>query len=110
MNAEHSTRAAKHPRTQLARLTLALMLLVAACRSEHATKQACRAIVHRIVDLELRERGFRDHVLAQRKRNEIEHLFAPEIEQCTGKRLGRDALTCVELATNAEQISHQCLR
>jgi hypothetical protein len=82
----------------------------AACGGQPATPEVCEAILRRIVTLELRERGFRDPVLAHRKQGELETLFARELGQCTGRRLRQGALACVERATSAEQISHRCLR
>jgi hypothetical protein len=107
---------AKHPRLRahvaiVASVCCALLWApFAACGGERATPTDCDAILHRIVTLELRERGFRDPALARRKQSELEELFARELGQCTGRRLRHAALACVERAISAEQISHGCLR
>ncbi len=82
----------------------------AACRSSRATTQECTEIMDRIVDLELREMGYQDPVLAARKRDELHVLLAPELERCRGRRLPAGALACVRRAATSEDITHRCLR
>lgn len=89
--------------------TLALVI-VAGCGNGRASRDDCAAILDRIVELELRERGFRDPALVARKREELRRTFAPELARCDGRRLPKDALACVHEARSAEEVSHRCLR
>ena len=89
---------------------IASALLLAACTGERATPPACRAILDRIVELELSERGFRDPVLLQRKQEELRVLLGDELRRCEGRRLPPDALVCIQTATNNEDLSHRCLQ
>jgi len=57
------------------------------CRSEHATATDCAYILDKIVDVELRERGFRDPALSRRKRDEVRRSLGAELLECEGKRL-----------------------
>jgi hypothetical protein len=92
-------------------VTLGLCALLAAgCAVERATAEQCREILDRIVDLELRERGFRDPVLERRKRDEMRTLLAPDLRRCHGRALPRSAMDCVRGARSNEELSHTCLR
>jgi N-acetylglutamate synthase-like GNAT family acetyltransferase len=89
---------------------LLVIALVAGCHSRRATQADCEQILDRIVDLELRERGFHDPVLLERKRTELHRALAPELSQCYGRRLSDHALGCVATAETTEQVTHVCLR
>jgi hypothetical protein len=92
-------------------LCVVLALLgIAGCGNGRATPQACDEIFDRIVELELRELGFRDPALLTRKRAQLRRVLAPEIERCHGRPLPEDALRCLRGATSTEQVSHGCLR
>src|SRR5258708_39039852 len=93
----------------LAGLAIVAASLVS-CRGSRATAVDCAEIVDRIVRLELEEKGYRDPVLSDRKRQEIRNLLGSELKECQGKRLRADALSLVRLARNVEKISHDCLR
>lgn len=80
------------------------------CAGEAATADDCRAILARIVELELREQGYRDPALLRRKQAEFAGLFADELDRCVGRRLPPGARACVAAATSTEEISHACLR
>jgi len=92
------------------RLALAALLCCAACRGEPASAEDCRAILDRIVALELAEQGYRDAALAQRKQEIFAQRFAAELARCEGVRLPAGARECVAQAGSSEQISHECLR
>ena len=100
------------PRLRLVALvTVALASAACAgCGRERATPALCRAILHRVIELELHERGYRDPALAARKQAELETLFGRELRECTGRRVDRGALACIARAKSTEQISHGCLR
>ena len=95
-----------------AKAILHLMLLgasfAAGCGGRRATREDCLQIFHRLVDLELEERGFRDPSLAARRRAEAERTHAADVAACEGKRMPRAAMECVRAATTSEEISHRC--
>jgi hypothetical protein len=74
------------------------------------TAAECAEIFDRIVDLELKEMGYSDPVLAARKREQLAALLAPELVRCEGLRMPRAALACVRRAATAEEITHRCLK
>jgi hypothetical protein len=89
---------------------LLLVAALAGCHRHPATPAECRTILDRIVELELRELGFRDPALQQRKIAAAEQLFAPDLVRCSGVRVRDSALSCVRIATSVEELSHRCLR
>jgi hypothetical protein len=102
--------------TSTSRRTIALVALfllfasATACDGRRATREDCRQILDRLVDLELQERGFRDPALAARWRAQADAAHAAELAACEGQRIPRTALACVQAATNSEEISHRCFR
>lgn len=92
-------------------LTAALAtLLGCGCEREPATAADCRALLDRIVALELAEQGFRDPVLTRRKQDSFARSLADELGRCEGLTLPPGARDCVARAGSSEQISHTCLR
>jgi hypothetical protein len=89
---------------------LCLLTIVVGCHSRRATPADCEHILDRIVDLELRERGFHDPALLERKRVELHRALTSELAQCQGRRLSDHVLDCVASATTTEDITHGCLR
>lgn len=87
---------------------LVAALLIAGCDSRRASREDCTAILERIVDLELEARGYRDPVLAARRRSELRDKLADELSACEGRRMPAAALDCVERATTSGEVSH-CL-
>ena len=102
--------------TRMSKRTIALVALLSsfasatACGGRRATREDCRQILDRLVDLELQERGFRDPALAARWRAQAEAAHAAELAACEGQRIPRTALACVQAAASSEEISHRCLR
>jgi hypothetical protein len=102
--------------TSMSKLTIALSALLllsspaSACGGKRATREDCRQVLDRLVDLELQERGFRDPALAVRWRAQAEVAHAAELAACEGKRIPRAALACVQSAKSSEEISHRCFR
>jgi hypothetical protein len=80
------------------------------CRSPRASPEDCARIFDRMVDVELKELGYRDPILAQLKRKQLKQRFAAEIGKCVGGKLSPHGLSCIESAQTTEQISHVCLR
>jgi hypothetical protein len=93
----------------LLRLLPLAAVLLAGCGRRTATRDDCRQILDRLVDLELQEKGFRDPALAARWRAEAESRHASDLAACEGKRLPRGAMACVRAATSSEEINHRCL-
>jgi hypothetical protein len=91
---------------------LALLLAMAlACRASHpATSAQCAALLDRLVELELQERGFHDPLLVDRWRNDARAKFAEELEACRGRPLPAKALDCAAHAKSAEEVAHRCLK
>jgi hypothetical protein len=90
-------------------LVLALSSAVG-CKRQRATLADCQEILDRLVELEMRERGFRDPVLLEHRRQELRRVLEPDVRECQGKPISSGALACVRNAPNPEQISHHCLR
>jgi hypothetical protein len=93
----------------LLRLIALAAVLATGCGARPATRDDCRQILDRLVDLELQEKGFRDPALAGRWRAEAESTHASELAACEGKRLPRGAMACVRAASSSEEINHRCL-
>jgi len=92
-------------------LALALLLIATtACGRRSATREDCREILDRLVALEIAEKGFRDPALAARWTTEAERAHTADLTACEGKRMPRDAMTCVRAAKSSEEIVHQCMR
>jgi hypothetical protein len=89
---------------------LAGLLGLGSCAREPASAADCRALLDRIVALELAEQGFRDPVLTRRKQDSFARSLADELTRCEGLTLPPGARDCVAAAGSAEQISHTCLR
>lgn len=89
---------------------LAASLGLGSCAREPASAVDCRALLDRIVALELAEQGFRDPVLTQRKQDSFARSLADELARCEGLTLPPGARDCVAMAGSSEQISHTCLR
>jgi hypothetical protein len=85
-------------------------ILAAGCTSERAGPEACREILDRLVELELREKGFRDAALEEQRKVEYRRLLAPELRQCEDLHIPPGAMACVRQAKTAEALSHECLR
>lgn len=85
-------------------------LLAGGCAERLATAEQCQAIFERIVENELREKGFRDAALVGKKLEALRVSYASDLRRCVGRRLPKGAMACVQLAQSNEELSHQCLR
>lgn len=88
---------------------LAALLGSGSCAREPASAADCRALLDRIVALELAEQGFRDPVLTRRKQDSFARSLADELARCEGLTLPPGARECVAEAGSSEQLSHTCL-
>lgn len=91
-------------------MLLGMPTVLRGCHQHRATAADCNAILTRIVQIELREQGFRDPALVDRKRAELQQRFATDLAACEGRPITADAMSCVQQAKSAEEISHTCLR
>ena len=94
----------------LRRNILVLLLVLSGCSGRSATADDCRAILDRIVEIELGEQGYRDAALAKRKQAELRRTLARDLARCEGRRIPEGAIECLQSATSAEAVSHRCLR
>ncbi len=99
-----------HGRVILAGAALCSVLFGSGCNRRRATEDECRAIFDRIVDIELEERGYRDPMLAERRKTELRRQFDDRVRACVGRPIPDDAMGCVARAGTAESLSHECLR
>jgi len=91
-------------------LIACLVVITSACSTQRATPEDCQLILGRIVELELAEIGFRDPVLAARKKEEVARRYEPELSGCVGKPFSTEDRRCVADARSAEALIHTCLR
>ena len=80
------------------------------CQRDRATTEQCAMIFDRLVELELREMGFRDAELTRRRQTELRARHRDELATCVGRPLSAEAVRCVQAAESAEELSHECLR
>jgi hypothetical protein len=89
-----------------------LVVAVAAapgCRRHPASEVDCQQVLDRIVELELREQGYRDAVLRARWQRELGQRFAPDLKRCRGLEVRNDLRTCLATAHTSEEITHRCV-
>ncbi|MBK6847158.1 MAG: hypothetical protein IPG96_06310 [Proteobacteria bacterium] len=107
--APHQARGARRRRASWWTAAIVALSLVAACGGERATEADYRLIFHRLTELELAERGFRDRALVAHKERELDALFRQTLAQCVGKRLAPGVRACLAAARSTEAVSHDCL-
>ena len=83
---------------------------LAGCHRRAATADDCRAVLERLIQLELAESGFRDPVLAARWTGTLDRELAPQLNGCVGRRVPIAVRACVAGARTAEEIAHRCLK
>lgn len=88
-----------------------IMVLVAlsACEPPRASAEQCRQIFDRMVELELRQMGFQDPVLAKRRQADLAARFRQDLESCVGRPMPEDAMACVAKAQNTQSLLRDCL-
>lgn len=90
---------------------LLLLLLASGCQQRHpATDEECKAVLDRLVALELRQAGFRDPVLEKARADELRPLLAPELAACRRLTFTPSTLPCARKAASARALAHDCLR
>lgn len=87
-----------------------LLLILNSCGDGRpATAADCRVIFGRIVEVELRELGYRDPALSVRRARELSAPLAEQLRACEGRQISNAMLQCVNSAKTTEEISHTCL-
>jgi hypothetical protein len=96
---------------RLLRLLLLIFVVAhfAGCNRHPATEDDCEAILHRLVDLELSESGYRDPILRTRWQNDLNHRFAEDLDRCRGREVRSSLRPCLATAQSSEEIIHHCL-
>jgi hypothetical protein len=89
---------------------LAALGFLAGCHRHTATAVDCRAILDRLVELELAESGFHDPALVPRWQSELARRFDDDLHRCRTIRVGDDLAACLRAARDPEEIAHRCVR
>jgi hypothetical protein len=79
------------------------------CRRHPVSEMDCQQVLDRLVELELREQGYRDAVVRARWQQEIGRRFGPDLKRCRGLRVRNDLHACLATAQSSEEITHRCL-
>jgi hypothetical protein len=79
------------------------------CNRHPASTEDCEAIVHRLVELELRESGYRDPTLRTRWQEHLTRQLAPDLVRCRGRKVRSSLRACIAAAQTSEEIAHRCL-
>jgi hypothetical protein len=93
-----------------ASLALAGLATLGGCHRHTASAADCRAILDRLVALELKEQGFRDPALLPRWQEELARRFEDDLRRCRAVRVGDDLEVCLRGAQNPEEIAHHCVK
>jgi hypothetical protein len=89
---------------------LAGLAALGGCHRHTASAADCRAILDRLVVLELQEQGFHDPALVPRWQQELAGRFGDDLRGCRAIRVGDDLDACLRVAANPEQIAHRCVK
>jgi hypothetical protein len=90
-------------------LLVVAALGLAGCHRHMATPDDCRAILNRLVEMELAESGFHDPALVPRWQNELARRFDGDLRRCRAIRVRNDLAACLAAAQNPEQVAHRCV-
>ncbi len=89
---------------------LAGLAALGGCHRHTASVADCRAILDRLVVLELEEQGFHDPALVPRWQQELAGRFSDDLRRCHAIRVGDDLEACLRGAHNPEEIAHHCVK
>ena len=89
---------------------LAGLATLGGCHRHTASAADCRAILDRLVALELAEQGFHDPALVPRWQAELASRFDADLRRCRAIRVGDDLEACLQSARNPEEIAHRCVK
>jgi hypothetical protein len=91
-------------------LSLGAFTALGGCHRHGATAADCRAILDRLVELELKEQGFHDPALIPRWQDELGRRFNDDLGRCRTIRVADDLADCLRTAQNPEEIAHRCVK
>jgi hypothetical protein len=91
-------------------LALMTCLAVGGCHRHLATAADCRAVLDRLVELELVESGYHDPALEPRWKAELARRFDDDLRRCRALHVPDDLGSCLARARNPEDIAHRCLK
>jgi hypothetical protein len=94
----------------LASAALVGLATLGGCHRHAASVADCRAILDRLVELELKEQGFHDPALVPRWQDELARRFDDDLRSCRVVHVGDDLGACLRGAQNPEEIAHHCVR
>jgi hypothetical protein len=97
-------------RRLLSLAALASLGAVGGCHRHTADAGDCRAILDRLVEMELKEQGFHDPALVPRWQDELARRFDNDLRRCRTIRVGDDLEACLRGAQNPEEIAHRCVK
>jgi hypothetical protein len=83
---------------------------LAGCHRHPASAQDCRAVLDRLVAMELVESGYHDPSLVPRWQEELARRFDGDLRLCRSLRVRDDLAACLQAARNPEQVAHHCLK
>jgi hypothetical protein len=94
----------------VASAALAALATLGGCHRHTASAADCRAILDRLVEMELKEQGFHDPALVPRWQDELARRFDDDLRRCRAVRVGDDLGACLRVAQNPEEIAHHCVK
>jgi hypothetical protein len=89
---------------------LSTSVIVGGCHRHLASAADCSGLLDRLVELELKESGYRDPALGPRWQQELARRFETDLRQCRTLRVRDDFPNCLRGAQNPEEITHRCLK
>jgi len=93
-----------------ASVALAGLSTLGGCHRHSASAADCRAILDRLVALELEEQGFHDPAVVPRWQVELARRFDEDLHRCRAVRVSDDLEACLRRARNPEEIAHRCVK
>jgi len=101
---------AREIRRSLSLAALAVLATLGGCHRRAASAADCRAILDRLVALELEEQGFHDPALLPRWQEELARRFDDELRRCRVVHVSDELEACLRNARNPEEIAHRCVK
>ena len=83
---------------------------ISGCHRHTASAADCRAILDRLVALELEEQGFHDPALVPRWQGELARRLDDDLHRCRAVRVRDDLESCLRTTRNPEEVVHQCVK
>lgn len=90
-------------------VVLWLALAAVGCRKATMSAEACDAHLDRLIEIELRSRGFDDPELERRWKSELRRTLAPELSACATLPRDEHVLACTGAAADDGALWRDCL-